>query len=161
MTPFGRRWFSRRREPGPVGRVVIALLLLIPGLSAVPALAWQRPAELLFARADADHDGLISGAEWHALMTKRFAALDANRDGAISRQEFAAARRMWQQSTDQLFTAADSDRNGSLDGGEWQAVMTKRFAALDANHDGAVSRDELAQAKETARRVSGRETARF
>ena len=73
-------------------------------------------------RADADHDGRVSEAEWTAWWAahpgkgpadpaKRFRRLDANGDGFVTAEEI-------------------------------DAVTAKRFAHLDDNHDGRVTRAE-------------------
>ncbi|TXN79746.1 EF-hand domain-containing protein [Methylobacterium sp. WL8] len=73
-------------------------------------------------KADADHDGRISEAEWTAWWAahpgkgpadpaKRFRRLDANGDGYVTAEEI-------------------------------DAIFAKRFARLDADHDGRVTRAE-------------------
>lgn len=70
----------------------LALSLLVLACSASHVMAWQKPAEVLFAATDSDRNGAVSESEWHTAMQKRFEALDTNRDGILSREEFAAAR---------------------------------------------------------------------
>ena len=57
----------------------------------------------------------------------------------------------WQRPIDTLFQTADSDHNNLISEAEWHAAMQKRFEAIDANHDGNLSRDELEQSRDALR----------
>ncbi len=52
---------------------------------------------------------------------------------------------------DILYASADTDGNGLISEAEWHAAMQKRFETLDANGDGNISKEEMANARETAR----------
>lgn len=71
-------------------------------------------------RADADHDGRVSRAEWAAWW-----------DARPGKGPYDPAGR---------FRAIDADGDGFLTAEEIDATSTKRFARLDANHDGRVVR---------------------
>ncbi|GJD76672.1 EF-hand domain-containing protein [Methylobacterium goesingense] len=73
-------------------------------------------------RADADHDGRVSRAEWAAWW-----------DAHPGKGPSDPAGR---------FRAIDADGDGFLTAEEIDATSTKRFARLDANHDGRVVRAE-------------------
>ncbi|MCJ2137085.1 acid-shock protein [Methylobacterium sp. J-026] len=73
-------------------------------------------------RADADHDGRISRAEWTAWWEAHPGKGPSDPAGR--------------------FRAIDADGNGFLTAQEVDAVSTKRFARLDVDHDGHVSRAE-------------------
>ena len=71
-------------------------------------------------RADADHDGRVSRPEWTAWW-----------DAHPGKGPYDPAGR---------FRAIDADGDGFLTAEEIDAVSAKRFARLDADHDGRVSR---------------------
>lgn len=85
------------RSLGIAGALVLFQVLTLLLLPDHPALAAQtKPLELLFARADADHNGAISEEEWHQAMQERFIKLDADNDGSLSPSEVAEARHLAQ-----------------------------------------------------------------
>lgn len=71
-------------------------------------------------RADADHDGRVSRAEWAAWW-----------DARPGKGPYDPAGR---------FRAIDADGDGFLTTEEIDATSSKRFARLDADHDGRVVR---------------------
>jgi hypothetical protein len=73
-------------------------------------------------RADADHDGRVSRAEWAAWW-----------DARPGKGPYDPAGRL---------RAIDADGDGFLTAEEIDATSTKRFARLDADHDGRVVRAE-------------------
>lgn len=103
--------------------------LMLGGLAALTlaaaggvALAQQAPAGApqRHARADADNDGRISQAEFVQQRVQRLTASDANHDGTVSVEERQAAMQ-----------ARRAERN------------TTRFAAMDTDSNGAISRSEF------------------
>jgi Ca2+-binding EF-hand superfamily protein len=119
---------------------MFAALTAVTALAAAPALA-QPPQGVTLAqfqarrlarvmKADTDHDGRISLAEWMAAHAKG--------PGDPARQ----------------FERLDADHDGFVTPAEIQPMLAKRFARLDANHDGVLSPDEIAAAR-TARGNEG------
>lgn len=102
------------------------------------ALAQQAPAGAPqhHARADANADGRISQAEFVQQRVQRLTAVDANQDGTVTVEERQAAMQ-----------ARRAERNAT------------RFAAMDADNNGAISRSEFDGAH-AARAERGREGAR-
>lgn len=105
-------------------RICTAALLL--AASAAPAFAapgdmtidqFRASRRATIMRADADHDGRISAAEWSAARKGRGAA---------------------------MFSRLDANGDGYLDGGELDALLDRRFRRLDANGDGVLSAQEAA-----------------
>ena len=94
---------------------------------------------------------------WRAQMEARraemLAKFDADKDGTLSDAERAAAH---QARVGELLARLDADGNGALSEAEWQAGPGGRrhapaFATVDANHDGALSLDELTAMKPPGR----------
>lgn len=54
--------------------------------------AQGRATDIIFEIADADHNQLISEAEYHTAMQRRFEQLDTNKDGNLTRQEMDQAQ---------------------------------------------------------------------
>ena len=69
--------------------ILLAAVLLGP---TVAFSAQGRATAIIFEMADADHNQLISEAEYHAAMQRRFEQLDTNKDGNLTRQEMDQAR---------------------------------------------------------------------
>lgn len=105
----------------------------------------------LLQRRDADHNGALSLAELEgSRMAGRFAALDRNHDGALAGDELAAIKGRGHGPKDPAARAArvlekrDADHNGSLSAAEVQgSKLADKFAAIDSDRDGALTRDEL------------------
>lgn len=96
--------------------------VVVLGLAATAGVATaqspERPARA--QRADTDHDGRISRAEFVSRRVDRLTAADANGDGAVTREERQARRQAGQQQRAEA-----------------------RFTRLDTNNDGALSRAEF------------------
>ncbi len=82
-------------------------------------------------RADTDHDGRISLAEWMAARQEG----GQGGDGGVGRGGGRGdpARQ---------FQMMDANADGYLTPAEVDAVSARRFARLDANHDGVLTSDE-------------------
>jgi Ca2+-binding EF-hand superfamily protein len=66
-----------------------------------------------------------------------------------------ARRAEWQAKAEARFAEADTDRDGRLDRVEAQAFgerFNQHFDRIDANHDGEVDKQEIAQARQHARK---------
>lgn len=138
--------------------------------TAAPAAA-QSPAarhEARFTRLDADGDGIITRAEAEKDapgMARRFEQFDTNKDGSITRDEWNAAHQAWagrgagpmggkgpgrmdpqamQQRAEERFARLDNNGDGLLSKDEVQQRpgLASRFDQLDANKDGAIGTDE-------------------
>ena len=72
-----------------------------------------------------------------------FQQMDANRDGKVSRAEFSVGF------ADAVLTVYNQPAGGSITAEQWNGIERaaagrSSFAALDRNHDGKLTRDELA-----------------
>jgi Ca2+-binding EF-hand superfamily protein len=106
-------------------------------------------------RADTDHDGRISRAEYDAAASQRrgdwFDKLDLNKDGYITQDEMRQARETrhdnMRAKMDERFKEADTNGDGQLSLEEVQAKMPRlaaRFNELDKDKNGQLSKEELA-----------------
>src|SRR4051812_4159362 len=106
-------------------------------------------------RADTDHDGRVSRAEFDASGAERrsdwFDKLDLNKDGYITQDEMRQARETrhanMQGRMDERFKEADGNGDGQLSLDEVQAKMPRlatHFSDLDTDKNGLLSKEELA-----------------
>ncbi|NMN06432.1 MULTISPECIES: EF-hand domain-containing protein [unclassified Novosphingobium] len=111
----------------------------------------------MFAGADANHDGRISRDEFMAGRSARFAELDRNHDGVISAADFPrlAAFAAAKAKMDALITSADADHDGRVTRQELAHAPTTMFDMADANHDGFVDQSELTAFRANARAMRG------
>lgn len=83
------------------------------------------------AQHDGDADGRLTWAEFEAFRRQRFDATDADGDGIVDVEEYV------QEFEDRLRREMEQDRAGQVE------QTRRRFAALDADKSGAVSRAEF------------------
>lgn len=105
---------------------VAALAVLTAGAAIAQQQAPQ-PGQHRPARADADRDGRISRAEFVDARVARLTALDTNRDGSVSAEERQAAgqaRRAERAET--RFARLDKDGSGSISREEFTAPREQR-----------------------------------
>lgn len=128
----------------------IASALLLPA-SAAQARFGQRDPMAAFDNADANHDGVVSRAEFRAARVARFDRMDRNHDGVISRDDFGRLlkfRPQVGQMLDQMLAEADANHDGRVTRAELAGAPTPLFDRADANHDGVVDANELAAARD-------------
>lgn len=121
------------------------------------------------AKFDSNHNGKIDKGERITVRQQRFVALDTNRNGSLTLAEMQAAKAQ-RRATKQAQRAAKRAQRVAALSEKQQAKhakrrakrmakrnarpnkankpgLAKRFAKLDANHDGSVSRSEFLQGK--------------
>ena len=131
-------------------RILPLLLPLILMAAAATAAFGQLPGRdpaAAFDRADADHDGRVSRAEFIASRSARFAEMDRNQDGVIDRDDFGRILKFRPQAAtriDHFIAAADANHDGKVTRAEFDAAPPVLFHRADANRDGILDRDELA-----------------
>ncbi len=139
------------------------------------AEAAKRPLRSL----DANHDGRITREEYLAPSKKRFAKADTNRAGVISPQAAkdakaklqekqaksdarrraqgkpVKARRKSAKPSKPYLSSFDADHNGRVTQKEYLERRKQKFAEMDLNHDGVISREEarIAKQKQLERRA--------
>jgi hypothetical protein len=107
----------------------------------------QRDPAAAFAGADANKDGRISRAEFVAARQARFARFDRNGDGAISRDDFARLLRFRPEAgarIEAILGEADANHDGKVTRAEMAGAPTLVFDRADTNQDGIVDKAELA-----------------
>ncbi len=110
-------------------------------LSAGESEGGHGPGSFL-QRFDRDGDGVVRLTELPERMRERLTPADTNRDGALTTEEMQAFR---QARRAERFASMDTNRDGAITaqeaGERWGFV-----GRADANNDGRVTLDELAQA---------------
>jgi Ca2+-binding EF-hand superfamily protein len=136
-------------------RPPLALAGLVFAAVAGSASAQPRPdAAQMFALADANHDGVVSPAEFRASREARFKVLDRNHDGVLTAADFPAGGRLtarWGEGPQALLKMLDADGDGRVSLDEFVQGSMRLFDRADANHDGVVSQAEAQAARASIR----------
>lgn len=96
-----------------------------------------------FAQLDTNKDGKVTRQEAQVAKVTRFKALDTNRDGVVTEQEAVQAR---QKRGAERFAKMDANKDGRLSKTEVK-MPDQRFQKLDVNKDGTLTQNELLQGK--------------
>jgi collagen type III alpha len=120
--------------------------------------------EQLFKRLDKNGDGKISREEAPERMARNFDAIDSNHDGFITLEELRAhppgqgpdgprgpgggpggpgGPGGERPNPEQLFKRLDKNGDGKISKEEAPERMARNFDAIDANHDGFITLEEL------------------
>jgi hypothetical protein len=133
--------------------ILAAVLTLNSGcMMAARALAGPRqpdPARI-FDSADTNGDGVITREEFHAARERLFGRLDRNGDGYIDRNDLSgrlAGRQKAQERLAELVAQLDKDADGRLSKAEFVEGPTPLFDRADTDHNGELSKNEVAAAK--------------
>ncbi len=93
---------------------------------------------------DLNQDGKVTRAEYDKAAAQRFVAA-AHGGRTIAFEQFVANGNA-RSSNANRFERLDGDGNGTLTLAEYAVPQQRMFARIDANHDGVITRDELANA---------------
>jgi hypothetical protein len=144
----------RGRAPG---RGEAATFFLSPAGEPFRTIAGgSSPLASWFAGADANHDRVLSFAEFQADFRRFFAALDTNHDGEIAPDEVnryeteilpeiasGIVARFGLIPISQPIMAADDDFNRGVSAAEFDHAARSRFVLLDEHHVGRLTLDQL------------------
>jgi Ca2+-binding EF-hand superfamily protein len=118
------------------------MIASVAALLATSSLALAHGAGKGLARFDRDGNGAVTRSEMRTTEGERFDKIDTNHDGQLTADEIQAAHR---EAAAAHFAAKDTDKDGKLSRAEVAKMPDPMFARLDANHDGFLTPDELAQ----------------
>jgi Ca2+-binding EF-hand superfamily protein len=140
--------------------ILFATVAIVACAGAGLALAGnnQRGHHSLFEAADADHDGVVTRQEYDAGRDAMFARMDADHDGQLARAD--RRRRHGQERGEHHRMGprdADANHDGAISRDEFLARPIAQFARLDANGDGAISADERSHRGRRAEGLGHRE----
>jgi Ca2+-binding EF-hand superfamily protein len=141
--------------------ILIGCISLNSGcMMAARAVAQQRQPDpsRIFDSADSNGDGVITRDEFHAARERLFARLDRNGDGFIDKDDMSgrlAGRQKAQERLAALVTQLDQDGDGRVSKSEFFAGSTPLFDRADTDHNGELSRDEVAAMKQKIRQSRG------
>jgi Ca2+-binding EF-hand superfamily protein len=113
-----------------------ALLAAIVLSAAPAALAQTTSPSQAFQATDANGDGRIDRAEFHARMMEVFFVLDLNKDGYLDASELPGVAA-------EAIRAADGDSDGKLSAIEYINARFREFSAADRDGDGILTWSEV------------------
>lgn len=97
----------------------------------------------LLRDADANKDGVVTLDEALAAADQRFAGLDRNKDGVIDKADGDALRaETVDYRVKRFIHYFGADADGKVTKEQFAAKAKERFARMDLNNDGTISRDE-------------------
>jgi Ca2+-binding EF-hand superfamily protein len=99
---------------------------------------------------DADKDGIVTRAEHAAAMQAMFDRRDANHDGKLDATEMEAApgaghAGMARHEGGGMKSGMRGDNDGTITAAEYAVIARARFARMDGDRDGYLSRAEMAE----------------
>lgn len=131
----------------------IIAVALAAALSASPAARIDLPVHASFLAADPDRDGVVSIAEFKAIRLAGFDALDTDASGTLDDAEAPSLflhETVWSPAgppTHRRVSPLDADRDGHVARNDFQRGAATRFAAIDHDRSGFLSRTELDAAR--------------
>ncbi len=94
--------------------------------------------------ADANKDGSITLDEAVAAATKEFDRFDRSKDGTVDTADFDALKKeMTDYRVKRFVHNFGADKDGKVSKDQFFAKANERFASMDRNSDGTISRDEM------------------
>jgi hypothetical protein len=129
---------------------VISTAVALAALSAQLAVAQTPPPSNMALRG-----GAMTVAQFQARQRRQLMRADTDHDGRISLAEWTTWRAAHPGHGDpaRMFQRLDANHDGYITPDEVDALSARRFARMDVNHDGVVTPDER-----RAARPAGEET---
>ncbi len=136
----------------PASRPATARMAAMPAASASPVAArggadGASSAAGLFARFDADHDGVVTHDEFLAARRNILLDMDTNQDGNISRDEFLAhaPAQVPPPRRTMLFEGLDTNRDDRISPDEIERAAELVFKRLDRRGDGRLTTEDFGE----------------
>lgn len=104
-----------------------------------------------FEKADGNHNGRVTRAEFAAYRQAQFDQLDRNRDGVVSPADFPRLAKVRPDAYARLtamLDQADANGDGAISRAEMNSAPPRLFNLADADHDGEVTQAEFVRARE-------------
>jgi Ca2+-binding EF-hand superfamily protein len=116
-----------------------------------------RGAKHLFERMDANKDGKVTREEAREAGERLFQKMDQDKNGSVTPAEAESGMKALKvEKIEERFRTQDLNKDGRLSADE-SKMPPPRFARIDANNDGALTREELRAAFEArAERHAGK-----
>lgn len=118
------------------------LIALTIAAGTLGAAAYAGDAKGRFDRFDKDGDGKVAVAELDERHREFVAKADKDGDGFVTEAEMTAMHEA-RRAEFEARRFPDANNNGSVDRREYEDAARARFAELDANGDGLLSKDEM------------------
>jgi Ca2+-binding EF-hand superfamily protein len=136
--------------------ILAACVTLNTGCMMAARAVTQRPPDptRIFDSADTNGDGVITREEFHAARERAFTRLDRNGDGYIDKDDLPSrpgAGHSAKERLTQLVAQLDKDGDGRISKAEFVDGPTPLFDRADTDHNGELSRDEVAAIKDKMR----------
>ncbi|WP_374576184.1 EF-hand domain-containing protein [Phenylobacterium sp.] len=130
---------------------------MIAALISAGMMAAGPSPDVMIARADVNHDGRVTRAEFIDMRAKNFDRLDRNHDGYITQSDMGQgmAQRLIASREPDIFGRLDTNRDGRISRQEFATGPAPVFDMADTNQDGAIDKAELAALRDTAQRARG------
>lgn len=135
---------------------ILACAALLLGALAAHAQMRSSPGQFL-DKADENHDGAITRAEYQTARVKAFEKLDRNNDGFVDQNDAPKRRRANAGGGGERFAAVkeqlDQDGDGRVSREEFSEAPMVVFDRADADHDGRLNATEIETFKEAMQNV--------
>jgi Ca2+-binding EF-hand superfamily protein len=126
------------------GRNFLATLGDGPGMGRLGRGGMGLSMLRFFAGADQNKDGVITLEEAQTAGERRFATLDRNKDGVVDRADFDALRKeMADYGVKRFINHFGGDKDGRVTREQFMAKAQERFARMDFDNDGLLSRSDM------------------